>query len=231
MGLLIAACAAFLGTHFLLSHPLRKPLVDAVGERLFLGIYSLVAFATLGWMAHVYGRMPDAAPLWAVGDGLWAVASAIMALASVLFVGSLIGNPALPDPTAKPKPVPRPRGVFAITRHPMMWSFGLWAGAHILVFPQPAQIVLAGSIGLLALGGAALQDGKKRRLQPDFWPRWQDVTSYWPFVAIARGRAQGAAAWPGTITVVGGTILWLGATWAHLPLTDMPAGIWRWVGG
>lgn len=209
---------------------MRKPLVDAVGERLFLGIYALVAFATLGWMAHVYGRMPDAAPLWAVGDGLWAVASAIMFVASVLFVGSLVGNPALPDPTGATKQVPRPRGVFAITRHPMMWAFGLWAIAHILVFPQPAQIVLAGSIGLLALGGAALQDGKKRRLQPDFWPRWQDVTSYWPFVAIAQGRAQGAAAWPGRLAMVGGTVLWLAATWSHMPLAGMAAGIWRWVG-
>lgn len=230
METLIAACAAFLGTHFLLSHPLRKPLVDAVGERLFLGLYALVAFATLGWMAHVYARMPDAAPLWSVGDGLWAVASAIMFVASVLFVGSLVGNPALPDPTGAAKPVPRPRGVFAITRHPMMWAFGLWAIAHILVFPQPAQIVLAGSIGLLALGGAALQDIKKRRLQPDFWPRWQDVTSYWPFVAIAQGRAQGAAAWPGRMAMVGGTVLWLAATWSHMPLAGMAAGIWRWVG-
>lgn len=230
MGLLIAACAAFLGTHFLLSHPLRKPLADAVGERLFLGIYALVAFATLGWMAHVYARMPDAAPLWSVGDGLWAVASGIMFVASVLFVGSLVGNPALPDRTGAAKPVPRPRGVFAITRHPMMWAFGLWAIAHILVFPQPAQIVLAGSIGLLALGGAALQDGKKRRLQPDFWPRWQDVTSYWPFVAIAQGRAQGAAAWPGRLAMVGGTVLWLAATWSHMPLAGMAAGIWRWIG-
>lgn len=229
MGNLIAACAAFLGTHFLLSHPLRKPLVDAVGERLFLGIYSLVAFATLGWVAHAYGRIPDAAPLWAVGDGIWGVASAIMLLASVLLIGSLIRNPALPDPTGTPKAVPAPRGVFAITRHPMMWGFGLWALAHILVFPQPAQIVLAASIGFLALVGAVMQDRKKQRLQPDFWPRWQAVTSYWPFVAITQGRAQGAAAWPGTLAIVGGTLLWLGATWAHLPLADMPAGIWRWL--
>ncbi|MCR5871437.1 MULTISPECIES: NnrU family protein [unclassified Sphingomonas] len=231
METLIAACAAFLGTHFLLSHPLRKPLVDAVGERIFLGLYSLVAFATLGWMVHAYGRIPDEAPLWAVGDALWAAASAIMLLASVLLVGSLIGNPALPDPTGRPKAVPRPRGVFAITRHPMMWSFALWALVHILVFPQPAQIVLATSIGLLALVGAKFQDDKKRKLQPDFWPRWQGVTSYWPFVAIAQGRAQGAAAWPGRIAVVGGTILWLAASWAHLPLAQMPAGIWRWING
>ncbi|WP_294076196.1 NnrU family protein [Sphingomonas sp.] len=231
MGLLIVACAAFVGTHFLLSHPLRKPLVDRIGERPFLGLYSLVAIVTLAWMAHAYGRAPGTAPLWPVGDGLWALASVLTLLAALLFVGSLRGNPALPDPTGRPKAVPAPRGMFAITRHPMMWGFGLWAIAHILIFPQPAQIVLAATIAVLALVGAALQDRKKRRTQPDFWPRWQSVTSYWPFAAIANGRAQGAAAWPGALTALAGVALWLGATWAHRPLAGWDAGVWRWIAG
>ena len=37
-------------THFVLSHPLRRPIVKVAGERGFLLLYSLVAFATLGWM-------------------------------------------------------------------------------------------------------------------------------------------------------------------------------------
>ncbi|MEG3180973.1 NnrU family protein [Sphingomonas sp. LT1P40] len=230
MGELIAACVAFVGTHFLLSHPFRKPLADRIGERLFLGVYSLVAFATLGWMVWAYRAVPDAAQLWIVGDGLRALATAITLIASILLIGSLRGNPAMPDPTGAPKTVPAPRGVFAITRHPMMWGFALWAVAHVAVFPQPAQIVLAATIGLLALGGAALQDAKKRKLQPDFWPRWQRVTSYWPLAAVARGDAQGAAAWPGTFATVGGTILWLAASWAHIPLTGWDAGVWRWLG-
>ena len=227
---LIVACIAFVGTHFMLSHPLRRPIVDRIGEGPFLGVYSLVAFATLGWMVWAYRAIPDAPPLWTVGNGLWALATGLTWLASVLFVGSLIRNPAMPDPTGAPRKVPAPRGVFAITRHPMMWGFALWALAHIAIFPPPAQIVLAFTIGLLALVGAALQDGKKRRLQPDFWPRWQAVTSYIPFAAIGRGTAQLAAAWPGTVPVVGGTVLWLAASWAHLPLAGWDAGVWRWVG-
>jgi uncharacterized membrane protein len=42
----IAAALSFLGTHFVLSHPLRAPIVKAIGEGAFLGLYSLVAFAT-----------------------------------------------------------------------------------------------------------------------------------------------------------------------------------------
>lgn len=34
----------------------------------------------------------------------------------------------------------------------------------------------------------------------------------------------------GLHALAGGTVLWLVATWAHIPLTGWPAGIWRWLG-
>ena len=46
LGPVAAAAAAFVGTLFLMSHPLRKPIVDTVGSAVFLGIYSAVAAAT-----------------------------------------------------------------------------------------------------------------------------------------------------------------------------------------
>lgn len=228
MSQLVFAVAAFVGTHFLLSHPLRGAVVGRVGERGFMGIYSLVAFATLGWVYLAWQGVPGQAPLWPVSDAIWAVATAIMLVASVLLMGSLIGNPALPDPDAAAKPVPAARGVYAVTRHPMMWAFGLWAGAHILVFPTPAQVVLAVGIAILALVGAALQDAKKRALQPDRWREWEARTSYLPFAAIAAGRARFGGFRPHDWA--GGIVIWLAATWAHLPLAGWAAGIWRWVG-
>ena len=47
--LLVAGCVAFVGLHFMMSHPLRAGLVGRLGENGFLGVYSLVSFATLGW--------------------------------------------------------------------------------------------------------------------------------------------------------------------------------------
>ncbi len=44
---LALATFAFVGTHLLMSHPLRAGLVARLGERGFAGVYSLVAFATL----------------------------------------------------------------------------------------------------------------------------------------------------------------------------------------
>ncbi len=218
------AAAAFVGTHFLLSHPLRRPLAGAVGESGFLGIYSLVAAATLIWLALAYRAAPMTPMLWPVGDLLWAVASLIMLVASVLLLGSLVRNPALPG---APAVTGEPRGVFAVTRHPMMWAFALWSLAHVAVFPVAANIVVALAILVLALVGAALQDRKKARLQPDTWPAWERRTSYWPFAAIVAGRARFGGF--GMHALAGGTIVWLAATWAHMPLAGWPAGIWRWL--
>jgi uncharacterized membrane protein len=64
----------------------------------------------------------------------------------------------------------RYHSVFAVTRHPMMWAFALWGVCHIAVYPVAANIIVAAAIIILALAGAALQDGKKEALQPDTCP-------------------------------------------------------------
>lgn len=221
------AAAAFVGTHFLLSHPLRAPLVARVGATGFLGIYSLVAAATLGWLVFAYRAAPFTPMLWFVSDRMWVVVTAVMLVASILLVGSLIGNPALPDPTGKTRAPSEARGVFAITRHPMMWAFALWGLCHIAVFPVTANIVLALAIVILALVGARLQDVKKAGLEPEMWPDWEARTSFWPFAAIATGRAKLGGFRPHDWA--GGVVVWLAATWAHLPLAGWAAGIWRWI--
>ncbi|MDQ2892771.1 MAG: NnrU family protein [Pseudomonadota bacterium] len=225
MTMVILAAVAFVGTHFLLSHPLRAPLVARVGDNGFLGLYSLVAVLTLGWLVIAYRAAPLTPMLWPVGDGIWAVVTAVMLIASILFVGSLIGNPALPGP-GKPAPIAA-TGVFSITRHPMMWSFALWGLCHIAVYPIAANVVLAGAIVVLALIGARLQDAKKEALQPEVWPVWERRTSYWPFAAIASGRAKLTGFRPHDWA--GGIVIWLAATWAHLPLAGWAAGVWRWL--
>lgn len=223
----LAAAVAFVGTHFLLSHPLRGSIVAAVGEKGFLAIYSLVAAATLVWLGLAYRSAPPTPPLWQVGDGLWAVATIFMLLAAILLMGSLIRNPAFPNPGRESAAPEAARGVYAITRHPMMWAFALWGVCHIAVYPVAANIIVATAIILLALVGAALQDRKKEALLPNLWPAWKAKTSYWPFVAIAAGRARwGQFGWH---TLAGGTIFWLAASWAHIPLSGWAAGVWRWI--
>ncbi|MFM5924241.1 MAG: NnrU family protein [Novosphingobium sp.] len=219
---LIAAATAFVGSHFALSHPLRGPLVRLTGEKAFPALYSVVALAAFAWVVLAFRAAPPAAPLWNGFAALpWVLATALMLPASVLLVGSFAGNPALPAPNATQLAARGPHGVFHVTRHPMMWSFTLWSAAHILVSPTPRVLVLGGAIALLALVGSRMQDRKKQVLMGPAWTDWEAQTSYWPRLG-ALGKA-------GMVPWIGGTALWLAATWAHIPGNGIAAGVWRWI--
>jgi len=231
MHTLLLAALAFVGTHLALSaSPLRSALVRRLGERGFLGLYVVVAFATIAWLAHAYVMAPPEPLLWPVRDGAWIGVTVLMLLASILLAGSLFGNPAMPDPTGKAMVVPPARGVYAITRHPMMWAFALWGVAHIGVFPVASNLVVAAAVLLLALVGSALQDRKKERLKPELWLEWEGRTSFWPFAALLAGRRHWSEAWPGWRALLLGLAIWLAATWAHIPISGWHAGIWKWIG-
>jgi uncharacterized membrane protein len=214
MACLALAAAAFVGTHFLLSHPLRPALAGRMGERGFQGLYSLIALATFGWMIWTYRSLGDQAPLWTASKAAWIGASLAMWIASMLLVGSFSGNPALPGA----RRVAAPSGVLAITRHPMMWSFALWAIVHLVLVATPKAILFDGAILLLALGGSVGQDRKKAARYGEKWHEWSAQTAFFPF---GRGIKP-----PGTFAFMGGTALYLVATWAH----PTPIGPWRWIG-
>ncbi|MCU0729881.1 MAG: NnrU family protein [Sphingopyxis sp.] len=229
MQTLIIACLSFVGSHLLLSHPLRAPLVRIVGEKVFALLYSVIALATLFWVWRAFVAAPAGAPAWMVGAFGWGVASAAMWLATVLLVGSFANNPALPAPYARAAAMRNPAGVFAITRHPMMWSFAIWAVVHIAIWPTPENAVLATAILALALIGAAGQDRKKAVAMGDAWRGWCRRTAFFPFAGQIGGRVPLGAIWPGWAIIVVATGIWLVLTWAHIPLgSRMPAGIWYW---
>src|SRR5205085_4164207 len=143
MGLTLSALL-FVGTHFLLSHPLRDALLRRLGPGAFQGVYSLIALVTFGLMIWYYDAIGREPQLWAVGDGLWLAASLLMWFGSILFVGSFLSNPALPGARLDRRQAPR--GVFAITRHAMMWGFASWALVHPAVVAPPQAIVCDGAL-------------------------------------------------------------------------------------
>ncbi len=215
---LTTAMAAFLGTHFVLSHPLRAPLVRLIGLKGFLALYSLIAFATFGWVVVAFARTPAGPMLW---DGMtalpWTLASLLTLVALALFMASLGGNPALAGARVHGLSAQLPRGVFKITRHPMMMAFAIWAVSHVVVAPTARTFILAGGITLLALAGSHLQDRKKKALHGGEWRAWVKRTSFWPDLAHAKelGVWLAAASFP-----------WLAITWLHMPVAQIPAGIW-----
>jgi uncharacterized membrane protein len=216
---LALATLAFVGTHLLMSHPLRPALVARLGQRGFLGVYSLVAIATLVWMILAWRADFDASPAWVAPLWWWPFASAIMLVASILLVGALVGNPAFPGGASR-KGIPPPRGVFAITRHPMNTSFILWALVHISISGSTRNLIVAGGILLLAVAGSIGQDRKKARLIGQAWRDWQARTSFVPFAALLARRIPWRDAVRGWIAIVGGLLFWAAVTSYHAPLVS-----------
>ncbi len=227
---LIMALSVFVGTHFLMSHPLRARMVGALGANGFQIVYSVISLATFVVALMIYREVPDAAPLWAVGNGLWAVATLLMLVGSILFAGSIVGNPALPAPGAAALTKATPKGALAITRHPMMWGFASWALCHLLVSPQPKMIALSVALGFLAIAGSAGQDRKKAILMGADWKDWERRTSFVPFAGQISGRIGWAAAMPKRTVMLVGVALWLIATRFHPAFGAPIAGVWRWFG-
>jgi len=217
---LIAANAAFVGTHFAMSHPLRGPLVKALGALGFQIAYSIVSFATLGWVYFAFTAAPPA-DLGGSGEVGWIIATALTLPAMVLLAGSVLGNPALPTPTAEQDARAEPKGVFTITRHPMMWGFGLWALSHMILFWSTRTMITAFAMGFLALVGAKMQDRKKRAQMGDAWAEWESRTSYWP--RLSSFATAGVVPW------VLGLVLFAGLSYLHITISGIPAGIWRWI--
>ncbi len=218
IALLIIAISVFVGGHELLSHPLRASLVAKLGAGGFAILYSVVALGSLAWAVQLWkGIAPER--LWSLPPYANALALVAMLFAFILFVGSVTApNPALMGMPAGGSP----RGVMRITRHPMMWSFAIWAVVHIAMSADPRTIVLAGGILTLALFGAAMQDGKKRAALPGYADHIA-ATGFVPFGAQLRGRQPWRAALPGLVATIGGVALWALVIWGHPLVIGLPA--------
>jgi uncharacterized membrane protein len=158
---------AFVLSHMVLSsHALRPRLVALLGERLFQGVYSLIAFAIFVPMVMLYmGSRHSGPQLWSAPSYpvvLWIV-YAIITVAFILVVAGVI----TPSPTAVLGGPPRSaRGVQRITRHPVFMGVGLWSLVHMIMNGFASDVIFFGGFVLLALLGSWHQDQRKR-LTPD----------------------------------------------------------------
>jgi uncharacterized membrane protein len=189
---LIAASAFFLLIHFLVSGTsLREVLVARLGEGPYRGMFSLASLAGIYWMASAYARAPTLA-LWSAPAGARPLALVLMFIA-VLYVAIGLATPSPTSVGMEGKlahPADTVRGITRITRHPFLWGVGIWALVHLLINGDLASLILFGSLLLLALGGTAAIDAKRRRRFGEQWSGFARVTSNVPFAAIAAGRNQ-----------------------------------------
>lgn len=186
---LVAATAFFLGIHVLIAGTrLRDRLVAVVGERGFLGLFSLLSIAGMAWLCIAYTGAPYV-ELWGHLRVLDPLALALVLVAFLFIAVGLL----TPTPTAVggeglldgDEPA---RGILRITRHPFLCGVALWAAVHLVVNGDLAGTVLFGGLLALALVGPASIDRKRERRLGPRWERFAAHTSSVPFAAILQGR-------------------------------------------
>lgn len=189
----VALALVFAGTHVgLAMHPVRRRLVDRLGEGGFFAAYSLTATLTFWLLIAYYARHRlEGAPGLALG-GVPFVRTVLLALVVAGCVLAAAGLAAYPrSPVALfGQTIHEPRGVERITRHPFFAGTALVGVAHALLAPHLSGAVLMGALAVLALAGARHQDAKHLQRQGRAYAEHLAVTSFVPFAAIVAGRQR-----------------------------------------
>lgn len=191
MAMLAIAGLAFLAIHIIPATPLRRSVTAAIGEGPYMGLFSLLSVILIFFWVQGFRSAGSDAVLWAY-PAWWPYLKAVILLfAAVLFVGGLSSpNPTLPRAGQLLERPDVGAGIFAVTRHPMMWAFGLWGIAHFISLPNWRSFWFFGLFAATAILGAVLQERRKAEEFGASWDRFTAKTSFVPFGAILSGRAK-----------------------------------------
>jgi uncharacterized membrane protein len=187
---LIIASAYFLLIHFGVSGTrLRDGLVARLGPGPYRGVFALASIIGLVWMSYAYKRAPTV-ELWGLLLGFRPAAYVLVFIAFLFVViGLMTPSPTRVGMESKVGQGPEAaRGMVRITRHPFLWGVALWALVHLIVNGDLASLIFFGSLLVLAVGGTFSIDAKRRRNFGEQWNMFANVTSDFPFAAIASGR-------------------------------------------
>lgn len=186
---LIAAVLVFLASHAVPAvKPVRRRLVAGLGERAYMALYSALSLAMIAWLGFAYAHAPYV-EVWPFAPWTLWVPLLVMPFACLLLVGAVSApNPLSIAPRRRPFDPARP-GIVSITRHPLMWAFVLWSGAHLVPNGDAASLILFGLLTALGLLGPLSLDAKRRAaLGEAEWRRLARTTSNVPLAAVVAGR-------------------------------------------
>ncbi len=189
---LAAAILCFILTHAIPAFkPLRAQLVRAMGEKMYIVLYSMMSAAVLIWLGFAYAEAPYV-EIWQ--QGAWArwLPLWVMPFACILLVGGLVQpNPLSLSFGDADKFDPERPGVVALTRHPVIWAIGLWAISHMPANGDLAALMMFSLLLLLGLSGPKSLDAKRRAgLGEDRWLGLAAVTSNIPLLAWISGKIR-----------------------------------------
>ena len=182
----VAALTVFLVSHVLpATRSLRAGIVNSLGDRGYLTIYSAISLIVLVWLISATERAPFVS-LWGFAPWrLWVPNLAMPLVCLLITLGLSKPNPLSFGIRRAAKFDPGRPGIVGIARHPILWAIALWAGAHVVPNGDLAHVLLFGSFSLFAVLGMLVVDHRaRRRLGEEEWSRLASRTSLIPFARI-----------------------------------------------
>ncbi len=217
------AAVLWVGVHVgIAGTGLRGVLAARLGEGGFRIAFSLLSVVSITLLVMAW-QAAETTPLWFAPAWLRWLLAALMLPAFVLFVASLRRNPTAVGGEALIGA--EASGIQRVTRHPMLWSFAIWAAVHLLGNGDTASVVFFGAFLVTALAGMPSIDAKLARRRPEAWARLSATTSILPFGAIAAGRNRLALAEIGWVPPVAGLVAWAALLHLHAALFGVPPGL------
>lgn len=220
---LLIATATFVLSHFVFSFaPVRGRIVGRIGEQAFVIAYSAAAAAAFAWMCVAYARAPFH-DLW--GDPHWARWASVLVMpfaAVFLACGVSTPNPGAVSFKHLPDDGRGAVGIQKITRHPVMVAIAIWAVLHLLTNGDAASLILFGGMLVLAVGGIAHIEARKRASGGEAWARFTAGSSVVPFAAIFAGRARVGPGEIGWNRIAAGLVVYFIMLFGHRIVIDVP---------
>jgi uncharacterized membrane protein len=220
MTTLLIAALAFLLLHVVVSGTrVRTMLTGVIGEGPYMGLFSLASIGLLVWLGIAFG----AARAESANVAYWPLTrETLYTQLGVTLIAFLLAVPGLttPNPTSvrQEGTLDRPdvvKGMLRITRHPFLWGVAIWAAGHLMVNGRLANIILFGSLLVLAVLGTFSIDAKRKRALGPKWDTFAGQTSNVPFAAIAAGRQTLNIGEIGWWRIALAVVVWAALAWVH----------------
>jgi uncharacterized membrane protein len=218
---LLMAAAFWFATHNgLASGVMRARLVAGLGANGFRIFYSILSVLALVLLARASGAA-ETLPLWTVPAWLRLILALIMLPAFLFFVAGFLRNPTAVGGEALAGQ--QIRGIQRITRHPMLWSFALWALVHVIGNGDLASLIFFGTFVISALIGMSSIDRKLAARSPEAAAKLRNETSILPFGAIMAGRNRLVLVEIGWLAPLLAVIGWAAVLHFHARFFGVPA--------
>lgn len=184
---LVFAALTFIAIHVAIpGTAVRQVAIRGVGEAVYRLLFAILSLGVFVWLIGAYIEAERIyLEVWLPLTVARPLAGIAMVLAVLLGVAGLTAGRGGPDSGAEGEPA---RGIFRVTRRPVLMAVQLWAIAHFLVRGEAGFLVLFGAFAVLVALGSGQVDRRQAGKAGAAWPAYAAATSVLPFAAIAAGR-------------------------------------------